>query len=307
PGEKVVCADQRWENYDLIIQGNLHLEIVSFPLFDKNNMNIDGFIEALTKCAQNQRMAAAIVNFPNNPTGFMPGTEDREKLKQAVLKIADAGKKIILIFDDAYDGYVFDPQVPRYSPFGDFVNLHQNIYPIKLDGMSKEFLIYGGRIGCITAGLHEPAGLNEGWAQELTDKITALIRSTFSNSSHLLQAAAVRALEDAAPAIERERETIRSILHNRWQQLLQLFGEFPHYRVDPFNSGFFCLVNIKDVDAAKLADHLLKKCKIGTVPTQIPDAGINALRIAFCSVMDNDIPRLVSDLQESLSKLCESV
>lgn len=299
PGGRVVCADCRWENYDLLFNGVQGLEIFSHALFDGERFDAEGFRDALLGAADAEGKVVAVMNFPNNPTGYMPGDGETKRLVEAVLEAADAGRRVILIFDDAYDGFVYDPTVGRYSIFPEFVNLHPNVHPFKVDGVSKEFLFYGGRVGCVTAGLHEAWGDPGEWAAAIEDKLSSLIRGGLSNCSRPVQEAAARALDDAK-ALDREREAVRSILADRWEKLRGAFRELPDfYAVTPFNSGFFCMVDFEGVDAPVMSDHLLKEYKIGTVAWQMPELGVNGVRVAFCGVMAEDIPRLVDGLKKA--------
>ncbi|MEW5947271.1 MAG: aminotransferase class I/II-fold pyridoxal phosphate-dependent enzyme [bacterium] len=302
PGETVLCSDLRWENYDLILEGILGLKVVSFNLFDGDRMDVAAFSTALKDAARRDGRVVVILNFPNNPSGYMPDGAESEKIRAAALETADAGAKVILIFDDAYDGYVYDPAVPRYSPFADFVNLHPNVFPFKLDGLSKEFLFYGGRVACVTAGLHDTGNPGER-ERTLEDKLAAFIRGTLSNSPHLVQSAAARAL-DVNDKVSEEREKIRRIIGDRWYSLSRLMRESsPRLAPAPFNSGFFCHVNVSGVRAFELADHMLKTHRVGVVASEIPQLGINAVRIAYCSVLAEDLPRLVESLKDSTDSL----
>ena len=59
-------------------------------------------------------------------------------------------KPIFVIVDDAYEPYVYSNEVSNRSIFYNLHQLDENVIPIKLDGITKELLIYGGRIGFVT-------------------------------------------------------------------------------------------------------------------------------------------------------------
>ncbi len=59
-------------------------------------------------------------------------------------------------------------------------------------------------------------------------------------------------------------------------------------------AAFFALVDLVKADAEEVADLLVTKYKIAVVPST--SGGQNSLRIAFCSVSEKDIPRLVESV-----------
>ena len=91
-----------------------------------------------------------LLNFPNNPTGYMPTPAEVAAMRDAVLEAARAGKRLIVVCDDAYFGLLFDDGAIKESPFGFFANLHQNVLAIKLDGATKELFVWGLRCGFLS-------------------------------------------------------------------------------------------------------------------------------------------------------------
>ncbi|MFA6451354.1 MAG: aminotransferase class I/II-fold pyridoxal phosphate-dependent enzyme, partial [bacterium] len=143
PGETILCHDRKWENYNLVFSGAQGLVVRSATLFSDGGLDVASFADAVRDIAKTQN-PVAVVNFPNNPTGYMPSIAEGEKLRDELAKVADeTGRKIVLIFDDAYDGFVYDPAAAPISIFGLFAGAHPGIVPIKCDGASKEFLLYG--------------------------------------------------------------------------------------------------------------------------------------------------------------------
>jgi len=45
-----------------------------------------------------------ILNFPNNPSGYMPTVEEGKKLADGLIEIAEKGIKLVVVTDDAYFG-----------------------------------------------------------------------------------------------------------------------------------------------------------------------------------------------------------
>lgn len=302
PGSSVICHDRHWENYDLLFTGCQGVNVDTIPLFDGECLNCEALASEVAKRSTAGKPVVVVLNFPNNPTGYMPSKEEGVKLKEAIIEAAGSAKsKIVLIFDDAYEGYVYEDDAAPISLFGHFIGAHPNIIPIKCDGATKEFLLYGGRTAAVTFGLHPEWGEPAKVEAELENKMKSLIRGSISNCNHAMQKAVEVALQNPE-TIDKERKTIIDILGDRYKVLktelnkANLGDSIP----DPYNSGFFCSLNVK-IPAAELADKLLKEYKVGIIPTTNEELGINSIRIAFCSVEVEEIPVLVERISACIA------
>ena len=65
-----------------------------------------------------------ILNFPNNPTGYTATQADAKRIVAAVKSAARAGKKIVVVLDDAYFGLVYEKGIHEESLFAEFAKLH---------------------------------------------------------------------------------------------------------------------------------------------------------------------------------------
>ncbi len=303
PGDTVICHDRHWENYDLIYDGCQGVKVATVPLFRDGGLDIDALTGRIEEVAKKQHCAVAVLNFPNNPTGYMPTKAEAATLKTALIALAErlGGKKIILIFDDAYEGYVYESDAAPVSPIGGLIGAHPGIVAIKCDGTTKEFLTYGGRVAALTFMMHPSWGDPAEIQKALENKLGALLRGSISNCNRTIQEAVAIALEDHS-RIARERETVRAILQERYDLLktalatADLHGASP----DPFNSGFFCSINLKP-DAEQFADKMLREYKVGVVPLINTRDGINMVRVAFCSVEKEKINDMVDRLSRALA------
>lgn len=305
PGEAIVCPDKRWENYDLMFTGCMDAPIASYRFFEDGRPAPENLEKKLIEVAAKQDKLVTVLNFPNNPTGYMPLKSEAEAWRTAVINAAEkTGKRIIVIFDDAYDGYVFDDNAAQISIFGSFVGAHPNVIPVKADGVSKEFMWYGGRTAAITFAFHPDTKNRESLEKELENKFGALVRGTVSNSPAIVQAAVAAALEEP-DRVREERGRIASVLSDRCNKLKKGLGSMDPSAAyaDPFNAGFFCLLNVKGADADALAAHILEKHRVGTVPIKDEALGINALRLAFCSVDISQIDELVARVAKGIADM----
>lgn len=293
-GDSVVCHDRHWENYDLLFTGCQGVAIATVPLFEGSGFNSEALASELGALAAAGKPAVAVLNFPNNPTGYMPTIAEGVELKKKLLAAADGAKsKIVLIFDDAYEGYVYEDDAAPISLFGLFVGAHPNILPIKCDGTTKEFLLYGGRTAAVTFGLHPAWGEPAKVQAELENKLKSLIRGSISNCNHAMQKAVEIALQ-SPEKVSAEKATIVKIMKDRYKLLKEEIekADLGGAETDPYNSGFFCTLNVS-APASDLAGRLLKEHKVGVIPTTCEELGINSIRIAFCSVEVEDIPEMV--------------
>ena len=304
PGDTIVCHDRRWENYDLVLSDMLGLKIRAARLFNEagSGLDVDSFVDAVRETAKTQDVVA-ILNFPNNPTGYMPTVDEGLALQKALLKVADeSGKKLILVFDDAYDGFVYEKNAEQISLFGHFIGAHPNILPVKCDGASKEFLFYGARVGSVTFAYHPSWGEPAKLSAEFDNKVGALIRGTISNSNLAFQHAVAAAIESGVEC-DSERARVISVLAERYSIIKSaMASNLPESAVaDPFNSGFFCFINLNP-PAEDFADKLLKNRKLGVIPLSDSSTGFNGIRVAFCSVEAKDIPETIDRIVAELDK-----
>jgi aspartate/methionine/tyrosine aminotransferase len=306
PEETVVVPDKRWGVYDMTMSQLIGARLESVPLFHQGRINVQGFAEALIKSAQKQHKMLLILNFPHNPTGFMPDPQNVQELKDALITVVEkTGKDLVIFLDDAYEGLVYDQGVRQWSLFSDLATLHPKILPIKIDGISKEFFFWGGRIGCITFPLMNHWDKHEDVECELENKVSAIIRGTVSNACRLVQGLMARLLNENREQVLKERDRLIKVISERAhilrEELEALTG--PVVQADPFNAGLFALLNIQGISAGKFADHLLRHYGIGTVAFENKERGLNGIRITFGSVIKEDIPKVVDCIRKTTSDM----
>jgi DNA-binding transcriptional MocR family regulator len=71
------------------------------------------------------------------------------------------------------------------------------------------------------------------------------------------------------------------------------------FRADPFNGGLFAFLNLRRGSASEVALRALREHRVGVVPMEIPEDGINALRVTFGSVPAERLERMVDALVAS--------
>ena len=310
PGDYIISPNKRWGNYDNIVEKLIGAKIKSFDLLSGENFNITGMKNAIYEISKVQEKIILILGFPNNPTGYIPNQEELDEILDALKEAQkNISKPIIILVDDAYEPYVFSNEVINRSIFYALHELEEDIIPIKLDGITKELLLYGGRIGFITIGL-KPHWVKN--AEELTtlkaeldNKLSGLIRTTISNSNHFYQSLVLKLFDDIGmDGLIQKREKVINLLKERYEKINAEFKKIKNENisVDSNAGGFFIFVNLNPevIKANDFADHLLKKYKVGVIPIEKQHDNINGIRIAYCSIDIKKIPEFVSRIDKAL-------
>jgi aspartate/methionine/tyrosine aminotransferase len=304
-GDVVIMPDQLWGNYRLAYEVRLGGKIETFPFFAGDGFNKDGFKSCVDKHAAAQAAAGrdklvVLLNFPNNPTGYMPTEAEGDSIVESLLARANAGTKLVVLCDDAYFGLFFHigGRSMTESLFGKLTNLHPNILAVKLDGATKELFVWGLRCGCITFG----PGKTEGAADVLDvldHKIRGDIRAVVSNAPQLSQTLVEKAL--ASEGIDAERAEKCGILEARAKEVDKVARDAKYkdsWDVYAFNSGYFMLIKVKGVSAHKLREHLLDKHQVGLISTAETD-----LRVAFSCLEVTQVRDLFETVHTAIGEL----
>lgn len=310
PEEFIISPNKRWGNYDNIIEKLLGAKIKSFDFFIDEKFNIQGLKDAIYEISKIQEKITLILGFPNNPTGYVPNEEELEELVDMLRQSQkDLSKPIIVLVDDAYEPYIFSDNAINHSIFYALHEIEEDVIPIKLDGITKEMLLYGGRIGFITIGLkpHWVSSEEELMAlkSELNNKLSGLVRTTISNSNHFYQALVIKLFKEVGmEGLIQKRDIVKNILKERYEKINEEFRKIDNSNisVDPNAGGFFIFANLnpKKISANQFADHLLRKFKVGVIPIEKHIDNINGIRIAYCSIDSTKIPEFVNRINLAL-------
>ena len=309
-GESIIAPNKRWGNYDNIIKKFIGAKIKSFEFFKDQNINLESLESAINEVAKTQKKIVIILNFPNNPTGYVPLKKEVDEIVSLLREQQkNQEKPIFVIVDDAYEPYVYSNEASNRSIFYNLHQLDENVIPIKLDGITKELLMYGGRIGFITFGLKPSWVKNEEELEllktEINNKSEGFNRATISNCNHFYQSITQKLFKEKG--IEKflsSRKKVNDLLKKRYEKInSELIKTNNHdISIDPNSGGFFLFLNLNPnkIRANEFGDHLLRKYKVGIIPIEKPDEKINGIRIAYCSIDLNDIPELVRRINLAL-------
>lgn len=282
-----------WQNYAQIFTIKLGNNIYKYNQFDnENNFNLADFKHTLYNIKENK--ISIILNFPNNPTGYTPSTEELTQLVSIIDVFAkeNPNKNLIIISDDAYFGLFFEEnhKTPTLSTTYKLVD-NNNCLVVKLDGITKEYYGWGLRVGFIT---YYTSG--DELRKIVLEKTQGYLRSTTSSPSNLSQQIALRLLESSQA--KQEKTYNDSIIEERYHILKEAIAK---YNLDndvtilPFNSGYFFTIKMPEhIDAHKFRLKFLNDYKYGVY--SMDDSHI---RIAFSCLDKELIPDLIKNF-----KLC---
>lgn len=295
-GDEIYIPDKLWENYEMIYPLRYKAKLVNYDFFDSSlkGFNVAALEKTLNK--SKKKKIVLLFNFPNNPTGYTPTLEEADAIRDVILAVAKKGKQILVLVDDAYYGLSFEDGLLEGSIFSKFAGLHPNIVAVKMDGFTKEFYVWGFRLGFITFADY----YQDREAYDVMEKKTAgAIRCSVSNCSLPAQSIALKVL--GGDGYLKEKESKYEILKARAEKVRKIvydrkFSDL--WDVYPFNSGYFMCIRIKDVDSNLVREYALKEYGIGTISTDKRD-----LRIAFSSVEIEQIDKLFDCLARSIKAL----
>lgn len=296
-GRVIAVPTPFWGNYRQGFALRTGAEIRSAPMFHGDTFNPRMIADALEGLPADEP-AVAIVNFPSNPGGYTPSVDERAALKASLLEIADE-RPLVVVCDDAYTGFVFEPDIPRESFFWELAGAHDSLIPIKIDGSTKEFSFFGGRVGFLTFGLE----LDDDTWQAIHSKLQSLMRSTIGSPVALGQVILAQALRDGRA--EAEVAEIFRIGEERYKAVRPAIAEIDQslLRPMPFNSGFFVLLELPE-DAGVSADEI-RRHLIAEHDTGVVSIGERYLRLALCSVEAAALPELVRRVERGTREMLE--
>lgn len=292
-GDVVFVPDQLWENYHMVFGLRRGARMARYPLFSKaGGFDVDGFTAALRAVRPGQK-ALVLLNFPNNPTGYTPTETEADAIAKALVDLAQGDRRFVVLCDDAYFGFGYEPGVAKESLFAKLLQRHVNILPIKLDGATKEDYVWGFRLGFLT--FPGPAKV----AEALEKKAAGVVRGAISNVSQLSQSVVLKAM--AAPSYKADKRQKYDLMKARYDKVKDVLAQ-PEY-VDvwtpyPFNSGYFLSMKLKGLNAEAYRLYLLDKHGVGLIATAPTD-----VRVAYSCLEVGEVEPMFSLMRQAALEL----
>jgi aspartate/methionine/tyrosine aminotransferase len=295
-GDTVLLSNHYWENYNLIFENNYNAKVETFELFANGGFNVADFGKKLNEIKGDKIIT--LLNFPNNPSGYTPLKSEIPAIVAEIKKVADKGKKVVVIIDDAYFGLVYEDNVYLESIFVDLANLSENVLALKLDGPTKEDYVWGFRVGFMSYAIK--GGTTELY-EALENKTAGAVRGNISNISQLSQSLLYKVY--SAPTYEESKLKKFNILKTRYKILRDEIAKpqyAEYFTALPFNSGYFMCIELKKgLVAEEVRKHLLEKYSTGVIVLG------TVIRLAFSATPQAKIPELVENIYKACKDLAK--
>jgi aspartate/methionine/tyrosine aminotransferase len=288
PGDTLLLPDKFWGNYRLIFEVRQGARIHTYPLYtDQGGFNLVAFRQGLDEAVARGKKVIVLLNFPNNPCGYTVRTREGEAIVQILLDTARQGARLVTVLDEAYFGLFYTEDLCTESLFGPLVNQDDNLLAIKLDGATKEYYVWGFRVGFLTYGAKSSGDIAAAY-QALEKKTMGAIRSSISNATHISQTLILKAMQSPEFLPESERKV--ALLKRRALKIVDILKNEKFrdaWSVYPFNSGYFMCLKLHEVDGEALRIHLLERYGVGVIAT-----GGRDVRVAFSCIEEEDLDDL---------------
>lgn len=294
-GKAVAIPRPFWGNYRQAFAVRTGARVLTAPGYVDGCYNVQATAEALSGLPEGEP-AVTVLNFPSNPGGYSPTPAERQAILASLVEVAER-RPLVVICDDAYAGLVYEPEIPRDSLFWDLIGAHSNLVPVKVDGATKEFSFFGGRVGFLTFGFDPESEA----ALALESKGKMLVRSVIGSPVSASQMVLLQALRKEG--IESEVEAVRQLLEGRYRALRGALGQADPelLTVLPFNSGCFALIELPErlgLTSEQVRLHLLEHHDTGLISIDP-----RYLRIAHCSVDAEALPELARRVERGVAEL----
>ena len=284
----LLAADPCWDNYELIVAARRGAEFHQFKCFENGKFNIADLEAKMKADAEKYGSVRVILNFPQNPSGYSPTVSEAKEIVRIVREIAESGKKVLVLSDDAYFGLNYEDDIEPQSLFAYMADLHENVLAIKADGPTKEDFAWGFRAGFVTFA---SKGLSDAQYTALVTKFMAAIRSSVSCSATPSQSLIIHALNDGAH--NKQKIECRKMLKRRYDLVRKFVNTHTSKVLEPlpFNSGYFMSFHVSTGKAEEIRKALLKEKGIGII--QIDS---HTLRVAFSSIDEDKIDSVYTSI-----------
>ena len=284
----LLAADPCWDNYELICAARRGAEFHQFKCFENGKFNLADLESKMKADAEKYGSVRVILNFPQNPSGYSPTVSEAKEICRIVLELAQSGKKVLVLLDDAYFGLNYEDDIEPQSLFAYLADIHENVLAVKADGPTKEDFAWGFRTGFVTFA---SKGMTDAQYTALSTKFMAAIRSSVSCAATPSQSLVMHALQD--PGHNKQKIELRAMLKRRYDLVRSFVDTHKSAVLEalPFNSGYFMSFHVKTGKAEEIRKKLLQTLGIGII--QI-DA--YTLRIAFSSIDEEKIDTVYTSI-----------
>lgn len=298
PGDAVLVPDKFWGNYNMVFGTRRGAEMRKFPFFSGSGFDVAGLERALAATLDEKGKALVLLNFPNNPTGYSIRRGEARGVAEVLSAAAGPGREVIAVLDDAYFGLVYEEECLEESLFGMLAGASDHLFPVKLDGATKEEYAWGLRVGFITFSVRA-GGREQDVHAALEKKVGGAVRGNISNCSQLGQSVLLAAMDN--PAFAAQKEEKYELMRARARRVMEALREPSYAEVwepYPFNAGYFMCLRLNGMDAEAFRSKLLDEYGIGVIAD-----GATDIRVAFSCLEVDEIPDLFDIMYRCATEL----
>ncbi len=104
-GDTIISPDKFWCSYKPIFEHDYGGKLYTFNTFKDGIFDLDAFEKKLRSTPT--KKIIILFNFPNNPSGYTPTIPEAKQISGIIQNLANKGKKILVILDDAYLDHIY--------------------------------------------------------------------------------------------------------------------------------------------------------------------------------------------------------
>jgi len=256
PQEEVIFPSPYWVSYPEMVKLCGAIPVPVKPedgTFYPRLQDIEERVTSYTK--------AVMINSPNNPSGAMYS----EQFISDIVEFCEQ-RGLYLIMDDIYHRLIFGGRKP-INCYKHAKDLGENSKLVVVNGVSKQYAMTGFRIGWAVA------------SKKLIEVMTNIQGHQTSGPSVLLQRAAVGAINGVQSSVD----SLRLTLENNRNVMVEQLSAFEGVKLSAPDGTFYCFPDFSyyEKDSTKLAEFLLKKVQVVTVPG-VEFGMEGCLRLSYC-------------------------
>ena len=239
PGDEVLCPSPFFPPHREIVE-MLGGKFVPVPILEgtRCRLNLKRFEERMTS-----RTRFLLLNYPHNPTGWVPVGQEMDALLDLVEKSG-----LVVVSDEVYDKITFDGL--KHRPFFGFPNLKDQL--ILVNSFSKRFAMTGWRIGyCMGPG-------------NLVSGVVRIQQNTTTCAHSASQRAALFALKKE----KAYSNMLARVYGDRKDLLVKRMKEIEGLDPIPPKGALFIFISIAklSMSSVQFADELLEEEQVALAP-----------------------------------------
>lgn len=273
PGDEMIMVTPAWPNFagaGEMAGATVH----DFPLtYDSAGQRFFFDFEAFERLAGGlPRLRTVVVNTPSNPTGWVMGGEEKQRL----LNFCRA-RDVYLVGDEMYDRIVFEGgEAPSFLKLR-----REGERLVVINGFSKTYCMTGWRLGYLIA---EPA---------LAARLAQMQEYVTSCAPSMAQVAAITALREGEPFIAESLARYRRLR----EIVVERLSAIPGAQVARPEGAFYCLFRSPGTeDSVRFCNELAEATGVIVAPGKAFGAGGEGW-VRVCFAQQPDI------LEEAMTRL----